>query len=110
MDDIFSSKLTSYEAFVQSELAAEGRYFIILTAFDLPLLKQGEKKVLWTTRYSIRAIGQSYDEAIQELNTVAGHYFGKNMKGLVSKRASDESLVEMGEIEVIENDQPSPTN
>jgi hypothetical protein len=110
MDDIFSSKVTSYEAFVQSELAAEGRYFIILTAFDLPLLKQGEKKVLWTTRYSIRAIGQSYDEAIQELNTVAGHYFGKNMKGLVSKRASDESLVEMGEIEVIENDQPSPTN
>lgn len=104
MDDIFSSKVTSYEAYVQSELAADGRYFIILTAFDLPRLKQGGKKVLWTTRYSIRTIGQSYDEAIKELNTVAGDYFGKNMKGLISKRATDDSKVEVGDVEVLEGE------
>ena len=101
MDDIFSMKVTDYEAYVQRELAAEGRYFIVLTAFDLPLLRQGEKKVLWTTRYSIRTLGQDFDQALRELNFVAGHYFGKNMKGLISKRASDESLVEMGDIEVV---------
>ena len=108
MDDIFSMKVTDYEAYVQRELAAEGRYFIVLTAFDLPLLRQGEKKVLWSTRYSIRTIGQDFDQAIRELNFVAGHYFGKNMKGLISKRATDTSLVEMGEIEVIEDNTPEP--
>lgn len=104
MDDIFSMKVTDYEAYVQRELAAEGRYFIVLTAFDLPLLRKGEKNVLWTTRYSIRTLGQEFDQALRELNFVAGHYFGKNMKGLISKRASDESLVEMGDIEVINNE------
>lgn len=102
MDDIYSMKVTDYEAYVQRELANEGRYFIVLTAFDLPLLRDGEKKVLWSTRYSIRTIGQPFGEALRELNFVAGHYFGKNMKGLISKRADDKSLVEMGEVEVIE--------
>ena len=101
MDDIFSMRVTDYEAFVQRDLAAEGRYFIVLTAFDLPLLRQGEKEVLWTTRYSIRTMGQPFDQAVRELNLVAGHYFGKNMKGLISKRATDKSMVELGDIEVI---------
>ena len=60
MEDVFAAFMTDYEAFVQKELADEGRYFIILSAFDLPLLRQGEKKVMWTTRYSIRTLGQSY--------------------------------------------------
>ncbi len=106
MDDVFSADTTSYEAYVQEELAREGRYFFILTAFDLPLLKKGKKKVLWTTRYSIRTVGQDYAQALKELNHVASHYFGKNMKGLISKRATDDSLVEFGDIEVIE-DTPS---
>ena len=104
MDDVFNANTTSYEAFVQEELANEGRYFFILSAFDLPLLKKGEKKVLWTTRYSIRTVGQDYSQALKELNHVAGHYFGKNLKGLISKRATDESLVEFGELEVIGNE------
>mgnify|MGYP007101533677 CR=1 FL=1 len=104
MDDVFASNTSSYEAFIQSELADEGRYFMILTAFDLPLLKSGEKKVLWTTRYSIRSIGQSYGDAIAALNDVASDYFGKNVKGLISKRATDDSNVEAGPIEVIEED------
>jgi hypothetical protein len=107
MDDIYSSKVTDYEAFVQQELAREGRYFIILTAFDLPLLRQGEKKIHWSTRYSIRTIGQPFDQAIQELNFVAGHYFGNNMKGLISKRATDDSNVEVGDIEVIGGEEES---
>ncbi len=58
--------------------------------------------MLWSTRYSIRSIGQSYAQAIKELNLVAGNYFGKNLKGLISKRATDKSIVEFGEIEVID--------
>ncbi len=105
MDDVYKLDVTDYESSVQQYLTNEGRYLIVLTAFDLPLLKQGEKKILWTTRYSIRRIGQSYQQALKELNIVAGHYFGKNIKGLISKRATDKSLVEYGEIEVLDPEQ-----
>jgi len=101
MEDVFNAFMTDYEAFVQKELADEGRYFIILTAFDLPLLRKGEKKVLWTTRYSIRTIGQTYAQAIMELNLVAGNFFGKNLDGLYSRRATDDFEVKIGEIEVL---------
>ena len=101
MYEVFSSTANDYEAHIQSGLAREGRYFFVLTAFDLPLLRKGEKKVMWSTRYSIRTLGQSYAQALKELNLVAGHYFGKNMKGLISKRATDKSIVEFGEIEVL---------
>ena len=101
MDDIFTKGVNPYEAWIQGQLANEGRYFFVLTAFDLPLLRKGEKKVMWTTRYSIRQIGQSYQEALKELNLVAGHFFGKNLEGLISKRATDDSLVEFGDIEVL---------
>ena len=104
MDDIFAKGVHPYEAWIQAGLADEGRYLFVLTAFDLPLLRQGEKKVLWTTRYSIRRIGQSYQQAIKELNLVAGFFFGKNLKGLISKRATDKSLVEFGEIEVLDQE------
>lgn len=80
----------------------EERYFIVLQAFDLPLFRQGEKKLLWSTRYSMRAGAKPFDQAMAELNVVAGEYFGKNMKGLNMKRASDKSNVELGDVEVIE--------
>jgi hypothetical protein len=105
MEGVFRSNVTSYEAFIQKSLSNEGRYFIYVSAFDLPLLRQGEKKILWTTRYSIRSIGQSFADAIKELNIVAGHYFGKDFDNLISKRSTDPSLVEVGEIEVIRNEE-----
>ena len=101
MDDIFKKSVHPYEAHIQGELVREGRYFFVLTAFDLPLLRKGEKKVLWTTRYSIRTIGQTYAQAIKELNIVAGNFFGKNLDGLNSRRATDEFEVRIGEIEVL---------
>lgn len=101
MEGVWKPNITSYEAFIQKELTNEGRYFIYVSAFDLPLLREGKKKILWTTRYSVRSIGQSFGEAIEELNVVAGHYFGKNFDHLISKRSTDPSLVEVGEIEVI---------
>ena len=74
-------------------------------AYDYPLIKEtGEIKLLWSTRYSIRAVGQSFTDAIKDMNFVAGDFFGKNLKGLNSKRVTDDSRVEMGEIEVIGED------
>ena len=101
MDDIFKKGVNPYEAWIQGMLADERRYFFVVTAFDLPLLRKGEKKVLWTTRYSVRTIGQTYAQAIKELNIVAGNFFGKNLDGLNSRRATDEFEVRIGEIEVL---------
>ena len=101
MEEVFSWKIDSYKAHILEELINERRYFFVLTAFDLPLLRTGEKRVVWRTRYSVRSIGQPFDQAVKDLNAVAGHYFGQNLKGLTHKRVTDKSLVEMGEIEVI---------
>ncbi len=101
MEKGLKSNITSYEAFILGGLIRERRYFTVITAFDLPLLREGKKNILWTTRYSVRSIGQTFDEAIAEMNIVAGHFFGHNMKDLISKRATDKFIVEMGEIEVI---------
>ena len=83
----------------------EERYFVFLLAYDYPkILKEGKQKLLWSTRYSIRAAGTPFEAAIKNLNQVAGDYFGKNLQGLTRKRVDDTSSVDLGEIEVIEND------
>lgn len=102
MDEIFNLRATDQQIRELREMLEEERFFIVLNAFDLPLFRQGEKKMLWSTRYSIRAGGKQFDRAMAELNVVAGNYFGKNLKGLNLKRATDDSDVRVGEVEVIE--------
>ncbi len=86
----------------------EERYFVYLMAYDYPtILNEGKQLLLWTTRYSMRAAGTPFEAAIQNLNQVAGNYFGKNMKGLNHRRVDDQSSVDIGEIEVIENSKPT---
>lgn len=83
----------------------EARYFVVVLAYDYQLLtKKGEKKLLWSTRYNVRSAGQSYQAAIKDMNLVAGDFFGKNFKKLTRKRSDDSSRVEMGEIEVIQEE------
>jgi hypothetical protein len=101
MEELFNDSATTQQVFEFEDMVNEERYFIYIVAFDLPAYRTGEKKVMWTTRYSMRAIGQPFDEAIAELNTVASHFFGMNMKGMQNRRASDEFEVQMGDIEVI---------
>lgn len=107
MEEAFlGSGVTISEERLLKTLLDQERYFIVLVAYDYPKLKAGEIEPLWTTRYSIRAIGQSFEEAIEDLNLVAGDFYGKNLKGLTQRRVSDRSRVEMGEIEVIGNEGP----
>ncbi len=105
MEEAFiGSNVTRSEERLLKTLLDQERYFIVLVAYDYPKLKAGEAQPLWTTRYSIRAIGQSFEKAIEDLNLVAGDFYGKNLKGLTQKRVTDKSRVEMGEIEVIGNE------
>ncbi|MDA0349828.1 MAG: hypothetical protein O3C43_22320 [Verrucomicrobia bacterium] len=101
MEEAYMQSTPSWEREDLEWQLTESRYFVILMAYDMPLLKQGETKLLWSTRYSIRAIGQSFDQAIKDMNLVAADYFGKNLKGLNKTRVTDNSHVEFGEIEVI---------
>ena len=101
MEEAYMQSTPSWERESLETQLTESRYFVILMAYDLPLLKQGKTKLLWSTRYSIRAVGQSFDQAIKDMNLVAADYFGKNLKGLNKTRVTDKSRVEFGEIEVI---------
>lgn len=105
IDDI-SEKPDHLNANYESEqMLREARYFVVVLAYDYQLLtKTGEKKLLWSTRYNIRSAGQSYEAAIKDMNLVAGDFFGKNFKKLTRKRGDDNSRVEMGEIEVIQEE------
>ena len=101
LEEMFDDRASSQDIYEFRDMVSEERYFVFLVAFDLPAYRNGEKKVLWTTRYSMRAIGQPFDVAIGELNYVAGNFFGKNLDGLYSRRATDDSEVKIGEIEVL---------
>jgi len=101
LEEAYSTRGLPQDEYELRSMLKEGRYFVSLMAFDLPLMKQGEVKWLWSTRYSIRSAGQSFSDAIRDMNLVAGDFYGKNLKGLHRKRATDNSRVEMGEIEVI---------
>ena len=104
MEEAYYKKTPAHKRRQLEWALAQARYFVILMAYDWPLLKQGETKLLWTTRYSIRALGQPFDQAIKDMNLVGGDYFGKNLDGLTQTRVTDDSKVEIGDIEVIEQE------
>ncbi|MDA1066247.1 MAG: hypothetical protein O3C43_07070 [Verrucomicrobia bacterium] len=103
MERAYSDKITQGEEHDLKSMLAEERYFIVLMAYDYTKFKNAEAELLWSTRYSIRTLGQSFGEAIQELNYIASDYFGKNIEGLTKQRVTDESRVKMGEIEVLKD-------
>jgi hypothetical protein len=108
MERAYYDNITSTEEYELKTMLEEERYFVVLMAYDYPLFKQGEIKLHWTTRYSIRALGQSFQDAIKDMNFVAADYFGKGIGGLTKKRVTDNSRVEMGDIEVIEQEPADP--
>lgn len=110
LEEMFDDRATDQDVYEFRDMVSEERYFVFLVAFDLPAYRKGEKKVMWTTRYSMRAIGQPFDVAIGELNYVAGNFFGKNLDGLYSRRATDDSEVRIGEIEVLGQEEAEETD
>jgi len=60
----------------------ENRYYLSLMVYDHQWMMNGELKLLWTTRCSIRAAGQSFSAAIRRMRYAASDFFGKNIKGV----------------------------
>jgi hypothetical protein len=65
----------------------ENRYFVVLMAYDFPLLwKQKKHKLLWETRFSIRERSNQFDKALPAMARYASKYFGESSDGLVRER------------------------
>ncbi len=75
-------------------LMRDERYFVILMAYDSNNFGNN-KKPLWSTHYNIRAKGQTFEQAIKDMNLVAGGYFGENNEELVRFRVTKKARAKL---------------
>ncbi|HEX3730650.1 MAG TPA: hypothetical protein VHV47_12645 [Opitutaceae bacterium] len=83
----------------------EERYFIILTAFDMPdLLENHHKKLLWTSHMSMRAPGTNFTAAVPRMSQIASTTYGQNLDNIVDQRSLPNDLpgqVTIGPIRIL---------
>ena len=76
------------------------RYFVVLQAYDFQTAwKEKKRKLLWTTRFSIRAKGRSFDEDLWSMAMASSRVMGRNTEGL--HRNLRQARVEFGELEYL---------
>jgi hypothetical protein len=94
-----ASGMTDMDRRLRGDLIEE-RYFVILMAYDFNSLKNAKKgskpKLLWSTHFSVSAIGRNFNTALPAMSQVAASYFGHNMQGLLL----DAGLIPEGKVEV----------
>jgi hypothetical protein len=79
----------------------DDRYFVVLMAYDFPLLWKDKKhKLVWETRFSIRERRSDFSRQLAAMAESAAKYFGQDSHGLVRKPAPI-AHVDAGEIKVI---------
>ena len=82
------------------EMLREERYFMLLMAYDWQQLRQtGEKVLLWSTRFSLRAVSTNFREAHFALSRGASDYFGTNLDGKLGR-----ARVNLGPGEIIKSE------
>jgi len=60
------------------------RYFVVLMAYDFPILwKQKKHKLLWETRFSVRQLHHEFDKDLPAMALYASQFFGKDTHGLI---------------------------
>jgi hypothetical protein len=86
----------------------ETRYYIIISAYDFPeIVKTGKKKLLWSTRVSVRAPGNRFDDSIMAMMKSAGKYFGQDSGRLVRGEES-KGTVELGDLKFLGQAKDAP--
>jgi hypothetical protein len=90
------------EITMRAELAEE-RYFVILMAYDYPMIKKEKKaRLLWVTRMSVRSPGNNFTTAMPEMTRVGAGFFGQQRDDISRVRTNArEGRVELGEPRVI---------
>jgi hypothetical protein len=88
-----------------TEDVEENRYFVVLMAYDFPLLlKEKKHKLVWETRFSIRQRGNDFDQQLAAMAQYASRYFGQDSHGIVRKPLPETS-VKLGDIKYL-GDEP----
>ena len=62
------------------QAATGGRYFIILSAYDLAELRRGNQAPLWRVKMSTQDTSSSMDRSIRSLAMESGRFIGQNMR------------------------------
>ena len=101
-----ASGMTELDRRLREDLLDE-RYFVILMAYDYASVKGGKQgskpKLLWSTHFSMRAVGHNFTTALPAMSKVAALYFGRNVDGLLlDARKVPEGRVEVGEPKVVD--------
>ena len=93
----------------QNDLAEE-RYFVVVMAYDYQAMKKDRtRKLLWTTRMSVRAPGTNFKTALPEMSVMAANYFGKQVDDLQRGEVGvKEGKVDIGEAKVVTEPTPAP--
>ncbi|MEO6005190.1 MAG: hypothetical protein ABIZ04_01955 [Opitutus sp.] len=66
------------------EQIAESRYYVVLMAYDFPLLQQRKgRKLLWETRFSIPQRRNDFTDQLGAMARAASRYYGKDSGGLL---------------------------
>jgi hypothetical protein len=74
----------------------DNRYFVVLKAYDMQLArKEKKRKLLWETRFSVRAAQNDFRQQLPAMIKYAGRYFGKDSGGLI-RRPLPKVNVEIG--------------
>lgn len=83
------------------------RYYVIVGAYDFQTLSKGEKpKLLWSTRVSVRAQGNRFNETLAAMLKRASRYFGAD-SGRLIRRYEPSTKVELGDLQFVNFEQGS---
>lgn len=97
-EELFESDLTH----TLRTMVEEERYFIIVMAYDGPSMRQGKKRRLWTSRFSIRSAGVNFGIALDRMSSIGGKFFGTSQPSLSLQRTKDRTgTVKVGDLKVI---------
>ncbi len=93
---------TTEEFDLRVELEDE-RYFIILMAYDYAKLRETkEKELLWTTRFSVPAIGTNFVDAYPALARAAREYYGTSLEKYAKTTTQfGTATVDIGDLETV---------
>jgi hypothetical protein len=83
-----------------SDIESE-RYYVIVAAYDFRAAAHEQKsRLLWTTRMSVQAQGNRFNETLAAMLARASHYFGRNSGRLV-RQYEPNAKVTPGEIQFL---------
>ena len=87
----------------------EGRYFIIVSAYDFASSLKGEQKLLWCTRMSTARQGMWMNDVVPALVTTGASLFGRD-SNLPTWKAYPvrEGRIDLGELKVLDSDVKVP--